>query len=310
MTSGHLSIDVTNLTKRFHTVTAVSDLSFTVRPGSITGFLGPNGSGKTTTMRMILGLVAPTSGTATIGGRRYRDIPRPSATVGAVLDASAFHPGHTAREHLRIYCAMGGYPDRRADELLAVLGLADTANRRTRQFSTGMRQRLNLATALLGDPRVLLLDEPSNGLDPEGMAWLREFLRSLARDGRTILVSSHVLSELQQIVDDVVVIRGGRMVAAGALEELASGTLPPVLLRSPQADQLATLLNQHAADGMAASRVEDVEPGRLRVHGLRTEQIADLAARADVRLYEIGTEAANLEEWFLSLGDDRQGENR
>ncbi|GAB3962341.1 ABC transporter ATP-binding protein [Plantactinospora veratri] len=160
-------VEVSGLSKRFGAVTAVQDLSFTVRPGAVTGFLGPNGAGKTTTMRMILDLVRPSSGTATIGGRRYRDLNRPSGTVGAVFDASAFHPGHTARDHLRTYAAMGGYPDSRVEELLRLLGLADAAHRRTRTFSTGMRQRLNLATALLGDPPVLLLDEPGNGLDPE-----------------------------------------------------------------------------------------------------------------------------------------------
>ncbi|AVT31597.1 ABC transporter [Plantactinospora sp. BC1] len=226
-------VEVSGLSKRFGTVTAVRDLSFTVRPGAVTGFLGPNGAGKTTTLRMILGLVRPSSGTATIGGRRYRDLDRPSGTVGAVFDASAFHPGHTARDHLRTYAAMGGYPDSRVEELLRLLGLADAAHRRTRTFSTGMRQRLNLATALLGDPPVLLLDEPGNGLDPEGIAWLRDFLRGLARQGRTVLISSHVLSEVQQMVDDVVVIRAGRQVVAGRLVDLvgASGSLEQLFLR-------------------------------------------------------------------------------
>lgn len=208
-------IEVSGLTKRYGAVRAVDDLSFTVRPGVVTGFLGPNGAGKSTTMRMILGLVAPTSGTATIGGRRYVDLPRPSATVGAVLDASAVHPGHSARDHLHIYRTMGGHPADRVDELLTRLGLAEVADRPTRTFSTGMRQRLSLATALLGDPRVLLLDEPGNGLDPEGIAWLRALLRGLAAEGRTVLISSHVLSEVQQIVEDVVVIRKGRAGGSG-----------------------------------------------------------------------------------------------
>ncbi|WP_239312196.1 ABC transporter ATP-binding protein [Plantactinospora mayteni] len=242
MSRAAVPVEVSGLTKRFGAVTAVRELSFTVRPGAITGFLGPNGAGKTTTMRMILGLVRPTSGTATIGGRRYRDLDRPSDIVGAVFDASAFHPGHTARDHLRTYAAMGGYPDGRVDELLRLLGLSDAAHRRTRTFSTGMRQRLNLATALLGDPSVLLLDEPGNGLDPEGVAWLRDFLRELAREGRTVLVSSHVLSEVQQLVDDVVVIRGGRRLVAGRLVDLvgASGSLEQLFLRltstAPDAD--------------------------------------------------------------------------
>jgi ABC-2 type transport system ATP-binding protein len=224
---------VTNLTKRFGAVVAVDDLSLTIRPGAITGFLGPNGSGKTTTMRMILGLVTPTSGSATVGGERYRDLARPSGTVGAVFDASAFHPGHTARDHLRTYAAMGGYRNERVEEVLRLLDLTRVAGRRTRTYSTGMRQRLNLATALLGDPRVLLLDEPGNGLDPEGAAWLRDFLRGLAGEGRTIVISSHVLSEIQQLVDDVVVIRDGRKVVAGRVAELvgAGGSLEQVFLR-------------------------------------------------------------------------------
>ncbi|MEO3745598.1 ATP-binding cassette domain-containing protein [Plantactinospora sp. B5E13] len=220
MSADGLTVEVSRLTKRFGAVTAVQELSFSVRPGVVTGFLGPNGAGKTTTIRAILDLVTPTSGGTTIGGRRYRDLPRPSATVGALLAASAFHPGHTARAHLRTYAAMGGYPDRRVEELLQLLGLAEVADRRTGGFSTGMRQRLGLATALLGDPGVLLLDEPGNGLDPEGTAWLRGFLRGLAREGRTVLVSSHQLSEVEQLVDDVVLIQRGRKVTAGPLAEL------------------------------------------------------------------------------------------
>ena len=203
MTGDHLAIEASGLTKRYGDVTAVRDLTFTVRPGAVTGFLGPNGAGKTTTMRMLTGLVTPTSGTATIGGQPYGRLAQPARTVGAVFDGNAFHPGHTARDHLRLYAAMAGCPDSRVAELLDLLGLAQAADRRTRGFSTGMRQRLSLATALLGDPRVLLLDEPSNGLDPEGLSWLRGLLRRLADEGRTVLVSSHVLHEVQQVVDDV-----------------------------------------------------------------------------------------------------------
>lgn len=233
MNQPNYRIEVTGLTKRFGPVTAVDSLSFSVEPGVITGFLGPNGAGKTTTMRMILGLVTPTAGTATIGGKRYGELHRPSEIVGAVLDASAFHPHHSARDHLRIYRTMGGHPAGRVEELLDRLGLAHAALRKTRTFSTGMKQRLSLATALLGDPQVLLLDEPSNGLDPEGIAWLRRFLRELADEGRTVLVSSHVLSEVQQIVDDIVMIRRGKLVAAGPLREMERFRPSTVLVRSP-----------------------------------------------------------------------------
>ncbi|WP_436536284.1 ATP-binding cassette domain-containing protein [Actinoplanes sp. HUAS TT8] len=296
------TIEVSHLTKRFGAVTAVHDLSFTVEPGVVTGFLGPNGAGKTTTMRVLTGLVSPTSGSATINGRPYRRLADPSRTVGAVLDGGAFHPGHTARDHLRVYAAMGGYPDRRVTELLDLLGLADAAGRRTREFSTGMRQRLNLATALLGDPRVLLLDEPSNGLDPEGMLWLRGLLRGLADDGRTVLISSHVLSEVQQLVDDVVVIRGGQLVAAGPWSRLAGP--PAVLVRSPDNDRLIAVLRA-AHPGADSPRVEDAGDGRLRVSGLSAPGIADLAAEHRIRVHELVAENSSLEQLFLQLTTDR-----
>ncbi|MEV0805946.1 ATP-binding cassette domain-containing protein [Micromonospora sp. NPDC050200] len=302
MTGDRLAIEVSHLTKRYGAVTAVRDLSFTVEPGAVTGFLGPNGAGKTTTMRMLTGLVSPTSGTATIGGQRYERLPRPSSIVGAVFDATAFHPGHTARDHLRVYAAMGGYPDSRVAELLDLLGLAEAADRRTRGFSTGMRQRLNLATALLGDPRVLLLDEPSNGLDPEGMAWLRGFLRQLADEGRTVLVSSHVLSEVELLVDDVVVIRRGELVAAGPWSRLAGP--PAVLVSSPDAEAMAGILAASPAGG-TAPRVEPVGPGRLRVHGLDAARVADLAAAHQLRVHELVTESTSLEQLFLHLTTDR-----
>ncbi|MEV0596872.1 ABC transporter ATP-binding protein [Nonomuraea cavernae] len=291
-------IEVRNLTKRYGPITAVDTLSFTVRPGAVTAFLGPNGAGKTTTMRMMIDHVAPTSGSVTIGGLRYRDIPRPTTVVGAVFDASAFHPHHSASDHLRIYAAMGGYPDGRVQELLNLLDLADAAERRTGGFSTGMRQRLNLATALLGDPRVLLLDEPSNGLDPEGTAWLRSFLRDLADDGRTILISSHVLSEVQQIADDVVVIRQGRLLTAGPLHEL-TGTAQAVLVRSPDSAELSRILTRHAqavrADG----------PDELRVRGLDAARIADLAAGQGLRIHGLTSEHPSLEQIFLDLAGER-----
>ena len=208
------------LHKRFGPVEAVTDVSFRVEPGRVTGFLGPNGSGKTTTLRMLLGLVAPDAGTALIGGRRYRDLPEPARTVGAVLEASNFHPGRTGRDHLRVYADMLGCPSARIEEVLALTGIADAAHRKAGGYSTGMRQRLNLATALLGDPPVLVLDEPTNGLDPEGIAWLRRLLRGLADAGHTVLVASHVLSEAERLVDDVVVMHRGRLVATGPLAAL------------------------------------------------------------------------------------------
>ncbi|MFC4561095.1 ABC transporter ATP-binding protein [Nocardiopsis mangrovi] len=294
-------IDVTGLTKRFGSVRAVEDLSFTVEPGVVTGFAGPNGAGKTTAMRMILGLVAPTSGTATIGGKRYAELRRPSQTVGAVLDASAFHPDHTARDHLRIYRTMGRHPESRVDELLDRMGLAHAADRRTRTFSTGMRQRLSLATALLGDPRVLLLDEPSNGLDPEGIAWLRRFLRGLADEGRTVLVSSHVLSEMQQVVDDIVMISKGRLVAAGPLREMERDLPATVLVRSPDAAELRAAL---LSAGGGRTRVETVSDDGLRVYGMRDADIADLAGSKGLRVYGLTAEEAGLERLFFRLTGD------
>lgn len=221
-----MKIEVRGLTKTFGQVTAVSDLSFDVAPGAVTGFLGPNGAGKTTTMRMMLDLIAPGSGTVTYAGRRYSDLKRPSATVGAVLDGAGFHPACTARDHLRLYARMGGYGRARAAEVADLTGVSAFGGRATRALSTGMRQRLNLATALLGDPRVLLLDEPSNGLDPEGIAWLRGFLRGLAAEGRTVLVSSHVLTEVEHLVDHVVVIRDGRLVLTRPVAELITPERP------------------------------------------------------------------------------------
>ncbi|MER7367921.1 ABC transporter ATP-binding protein [Nonomuraea wenchangensis] len=291
-------VEVRNLTKRYGTLTAVDDLSFTVRPGAVTAFLGPNGAGKTTTMRMMVGHVAPTSGGVTIGGRRYRDLPRPTTVVGAAFDGAAFHPRHSARDHLRIYAAMGGHPGRRVEDLLGLLGLAAAGDRATGTYSTGMRQRLSLATTLLGDPGVLLLDEPGNGLDPEGTAWLRAFLRELAGEGRAVLVSSHALGEVQQVADDVVVIRRGRLVAAGALGELA-GAAHVVRVSSPDADRLARVL-------APAARAIDLDgPHDLRVHGLEPARIADLAAAHELRVHGLAAERPSLEELFLDLTGER-----
>ncbi len=295
MTAGQC-IDVRKLTKRFQDVTAVDELSFSVQPGRVTGFLGPNGSGKTTTMRMVLGLVTPSSGTATIGGVRYRELARPARVVGAVLDHSETHPASTARDHLRIYAAMAGLRPDRVDTVLEQSGLTAHADRRTGGFSTGMRQRLGLATALLGDPGVLMLDEPSNGLDPQGLAWLRDLLAGLAAEGRTVLISSHVLSELEQIADDVVVIRAGRLVATAAVSELPTATTASVLVRSPEASALLDLLQ-----AIAGVTVTSGTDGSLTVSGFGAPEIADLAAVNGLRIHELTPQSPSLEQAFLTL---------
>lgn len=285
-------VEVAGLTKRFGEVTALDDLTFAVRPGVVTGFLGPNGSGKTTTLRCLLGLVRPDAGSATVGGRAYRDLDRPLAAVGAALEASGFHPGRTARDHLRVVGRAAGLPAERVDVLLEQVGLSAAARRRVGGFSLGMRQRLALAQALLGDPRVLLLDEPANGLDPAGIAWLRRFLRDLALQGRTVLVSSHVLSEVQQTVDEVVVISRGRLVRQGPLAELDAGTAS-VLVRTPTPDRL-----REALDG---APVEALPLGLLRVGGLTAEQVGRAAYAAGVELHELTPEPGDLERMFLDL---------
>jgi ABC-2 type transport system ATP-binding protein len=300
-TSDGVRVQVRNLTKRFGDVPAVTDLSFTVEPGRVTGFLGPNGAGKSTTLRMILGLIRPTAGDALIGGRRYVELPQPARTVGAALDASSCHPGISARDHLRIYCDMAGLPARRVDEVIEALEMSGFAGRKTGGFSTGMRQRLALATALLGNAPVLLLDEPTNGLDPGGIAWLRRFLRVLADEGRTVLVSSHVLSEVEQMVDRVVVLNGGRLMAEGTLDELAAVTVPTVVVQSPDAGLLAArLADVQTADGRPP-RIENTGPGTLRVHGLDAERVADAAAGAGLRVYGLTPYRNDLEKAFLQL---------
>jgi ABC-2 type transport system ATP-binding protein len=228
-----MELEVRELTKVFGRVTAVRDVSFTAPAGQVTGLLGPNGSGKTTTLRVALGLVRPTSGAVLIGGVRYRDLARPRQVAGATLEATGFHPGRRARDHLRVLAAAGGVPGRRVDEVLGQVDLADAASRRVREFSLGMRQRLALAGALLGDPQVLLLDEPANGLDPAGIAWLRGLLRGLAGQGRTVVVASHVLAEVAQTADRVVIVSAGRLRFAGPLRDLGGtgGALESAFLR-------------------------------------------------------------------------------
>lgn len=283
------------LTKRFgRRVTAVDDLSFTVSPGRVTGFLGPNGSGKTTTLRCLLGLVRPTSGVCLIDGRPYRELPDPILRVGAALEASGFHPGRTARNHLRVVAASARLPVTRVDEVLEVVGLTDAGRRRVGEYSLGMRQRLALATALLGEPGALVLDEPANGLDPEGIAWLRTHLRARAAQGSTVLVSSHALAEVQQTVDDVVIVNHGRLVHAGALADLSNRDRR-VVLRSPDAARLAPLLVE------AGGAVQEQADGSLQVTGLTAEQVGRTAFVAGCELHELSTEADDLERVFLEL---------
>ncbi len=280
-------------------VRAVDDLSFDVLPGRVTGFLGPNGAGKTTTLRMALGLVRPSSGAATIGGVAYGQLDLPARTVGAALEAASFHPGRTARDHLRVYAPQAGVPDKRADEVLEIVGLAPFAKRRVGGFSLGMRQRLALATTLLGDPRVLLLDEPANGLDPEGIAWLRTFLRALAAQGRTVLVSSHVLSEVQQTVDDVVIIARGRLVHASPLPELAALARRRVRVASPDVAGLRALVERAgwtldeggAPPPDATLELLDVDPAT----------VGAAAHAARVELHLLASHDVGLEQVFLQL---------
>ncbi|MEI6361947.1 MAG: ATP-binding cassette domain-containing protein [Actinomycetes bacterium] len=296
-----VTLQVESLTKVFghrRPVTAVDDLSFTVQPGRVTGFLGPNGSGKTTTLRCLLGLVSPTSGSALIGDSRYHELPDPTRAVGAALEASGFHPGRTARNHLRVVAAAAGLPDSRVDDVLETVGLTDAARRRVVEYSLGMRQRLALAAALLGQPDVLILDEPANGLDPEGIAWLRFFLRDQAASGCTVLVSSHVLSEVQQTVDDVVIISRGKLVHAGALSEIeATGRLVS-LVRAPEAARLADVLR---AAGDAHVTVDIGDDGALTVNGMTAEQVGHLAFVHNCELHELASQTQDLERLFLEL---------
>jgi ABC-2 type transport system ATP-binding protein len=290
----------TGLTKVFGEVKAVEDLSFTVEPGSVTGFLGPNGAGKTTTLRMILGLATPTSGTGTINGVAYASLPSPGRTVGAVLEATSFHPGRSARNHLRVFCAAAGVPDARADEVLDMVGLTQAGKYPVRGFSLGMRQRLGLATALIGNPRVLLLDEPANGLDPEGIVWLRGLLRHFADvDGRTVLISSHVLSEVEQTVDRVVIIAKGRLIYAGRLDDL-EGASAGVVVRTPTPDALGTAL---ASMHLTTKALPD---GSVAVggSGATLEAVGHAAWEAHVEIHELRSGSSGLEETFLRLTSD------
>jgi ABC-2 type transport system ATP-binding protein len=299
--SDEATIEVRGLTKHFGNVQAVRGLDFTARPGRVTGFLGPNGAGKTTALRMLLGLVYPTAGTATIGGHRYQELTDPIRHVGAVLEATSFHPARRARAHLKMITLASGLPARRIDEVLDLVGLTDDARRRVGGFSLGMRQRLELASALLGDPGVLILDEPSNGLDPQGIAWLRAFLRHLAGEGRTILVSSHLLAEMAQTVDDVVIVSQGVLREQGPLSTLTARAQPTMRVRTPEPDRLASVAQ---AAGFASRRVAaDV----VLVDNASPEQLGPVLASNQVVVYELVPEGMNLEALFLQLTESLGG---
>ncbi|MET8358667.1 ABC transporter ATP-binding protein [Micromonospora sp. NPDC005171] len=296
-------IVVSGLTKQYKNVRAVNNLSFTVAPGRVTGFLGPNGAGKTTTLRMLLNLVTPTAGTATISGQRYVDLTDPLRQVGAVLEASSAHKGRTGINHLRVICAAAGLPKQRADEALALVGLTPAAKRKFKGYSLGMKQRLGIAAAMLGDPRVLILDEPANGLDPEGIRWMRGFLKNLAHEGRTVLVSSHLLSEMQLLADDVVIIAAGQLVRQGPVEQvlgsMAQGAR--VRVRTPQAETLTAALKAQSAT------VDVDEHGVLLVAGVDAPTIGRAALTAGVELHELTTERPDLERVFLELTAGKAG---
>ena len=291
------AIEAVGLTKRYKSVTAVDDLSFRVREGAVTGFLGPNGAGKTTTLRMVLGLARPSEGTATIQGRRYVELDEPARTVGANLEVAGAHPGRSGRNHLRALAAMAGLPGSRVDEVLRLVELEGAADRRAGKYSLGMRQRLGLAATLLGDPQVLVLDEPANGLDPQGIRWLRDFLRAMAAEGRTVLVSSHVLAEVAQTVDDVVVIHRGRLVQQGPVESLTAAGAG-VLVRTPRSVALRAALER---EGLAVTEAPD---GALVVEGADAAQVGEIAFAAGVPLHELAARSTSLEEAFLALTTD------
>ena len=291
-------IEVEHLTKRFRSATAVDDLSFSVPRGRITGFLGPNGAGKTTTLRVLLGLALPTSGRASVAGNRYRELEAPLETVGAVLEASNYHPARTGRNHLRVLAAAAGIANARVDQVLSEVELSDAARRRVGGYSLGMRQRLSVAAALLGEPELLVLDEPANGLDPEGIRWLRNFLRSFADGGGTVFVSSHVLAEVSQLADEVVIIHRGKLVAHQPVVELIAQAAGATRVRSPRA---AALLERLRAAGIDA----EADGERLAVHA-PPERVGDLAAEAGIPLHELVADTGSLEEAFLELTAEPQ----
>ena len=291
-------IEVRNLTKRYGESTAVDDLSFTVRPGVVTGFLGPNGAGKSTTMRMIVGLDTPTSGEALINGTPYRRLERPAQTVGCLLDASWTHANRSAGAHLKMIAAAAGLPATRVDEVLTLVGLSDRAGKKVGGFSLGMRQRLGLATAMLGDPEVLLFDEPVNGLDPEGILWIRRFMHARAAEGRTVLVSSHLLSEMAQTAQDLVVIGRGKLRAQTSVEDFLSAATSSVILRTPHVDEFTAAAR---TEGVAATF--DPQAGVFVIEDSTAPKIGDLAASLGITVHELHEKRASLEEAFMALTD-------
>jgi ABC-2 type transport system ATP-binding protein len=302
-------IEAHDLTKRYGDKLAVDHLSFTVGPGTVTGFLGPNGAGKSTTMRLLLGLDRPDEGTATIDGRRYRDLAEPLRTVGALLEARSVHTGRSAYNHLLFLAQTQGLPRGRVDEVLQLVGLQEVARKRAGGFSLGMSQRLGIAAAMLGDPRVLLLDEPVNGLDPEGVLWIRNLVKQLAAEGRTVFVSSHLMNEMAVTADHLIVIGRGRLIAASTTQEfIERSSEKSVLVRSPDAARLADLIN---ADGGKATPDEAAPAGQapdqasqLRVTGLEAPRIGELAAAGAIVLHELTPQRGSLEEAFMELTAD------
>jgi ABC-2 type transport system ATP-binding protein len=292
-------LSAVELTKRFGDLTAVGDLSFDLEAGSVTGFLGPNGAGKTTTLRMFLGLTEPTHGRALVFGHRYAELERPGTRVGAVLEAADLHPGRTGRDHLRVLAPVAHVPASRVEQVLALVDLKGAADRRVKSYSLGMRQRLSLAAALLGDPELLLLDEPANGLDPEGVRWLRDFLQAFAAEGRTVFVSSHLLAEVEQTVDQVVIINRGRLVLESPLGELTARLTGTVTVEAARPDVLEAALR---AAGVPSER----EDGTLRVHGVSAERIGRIALQANVELRRLVAESSSLEDVFLELTTEQK----
>ena len=295
-----LAVVADSLTKRFGSVLAVDSLSFELVPGTITGFLGPNGAGKTTTLRMLLGLIKPSGGSAWIFNSSYAELREPALRVGAVLESTDFHPGRSGRDHLRMLSRAARLPDARVDEVLGLVELEEAARRRVKGYSLGMRQRLGLAAALLGDPELLILDEPANGLDPEGVRWLRDFLRAFAAGERTVLVSSHVLAEIAQTVDQVLIINRGKLVVESSLEQLTARVGGSVRVRTPERARLQQALQQERIEATA------VDEQVLLVHGVSSEQVGDLAFAARVPVHELAADGSSLEDIFLELTSEPQ----
>jgi ABC-2 type transport system ATP-binding protein len=291
-------LKIDHLTKHYQDVVAVDDLDFEVKPGVVTGFLGPNGSGKSTTMRVILGLDHPTKGRATINGQKYADLKSPLREVGALLDAKAVHPGRTARNHLRALAASNQIKKSRVEEVLEFAGISSVANKKVGGFSLGMSQRLGIAGALLGDPGVLLFDEPVNGLDPEGIRWIREFFRSLAKEGRTVFVSSHLMSEMAVSADQIIVIGRGRFITQGSVDDLTATAKGTVFVRASDTQKLTALVETHEGT------VQEINDKGLTIGGMTSDQIGEVAFNGGITILELTPQRASLEEVFMDLTAD------